>query len=67
LGNAFRNLFSAQTASGFHADPRCDGSLSHRSAIPIAPVEMDMEELDAILTYVGAMGAADLGNPLKHQ
>ncbi|MCT4608549.1 MAG: cytochrome c [Pelagimonas sp.] len=34
---------------------------------PIAPVEMDMEELDAILTYVGAMGAADLGNPLKHQ
>lgn len=34
---------------------------------PIAPVEMDLDELEAILAYVAAMPAADLGKPIDHQ
>lgn len=34
---------------------------------PIAPVEMTIEELEAMLAYVAAMEAADLGAPLQHQ
>lgn len=34
---------------------------------PIAPVEMDVDELEALLAYVAAMPAADLGKPLDHQ
>lgn len=34
---------------------------------PIAPLEMTIEEVDAIVAYVAAMPAADLGAPLVHQ
>ncbi|MEL7116292.1 MAG: hypothetical protein AAGP08_12005 [Pseudomonadota bacterium] len=34
---------------------------------PIAPVEMTLEEVEALLAYVAAMPAADLGKPLEHQ
>lgn len=34
---------------------------------PIAPVEMNIDELEALLAYVAAMPAADLGQPLDHQ
>jgi cytochrome c553 len=34
---------------------------------PIAELHMDLTELDALLTYVRAMAAADLGKPLEHQ
>ena len=34
---------------------------------PIAPVEMDLDELEALMAYVAAMAAADLGKPLEHQ
>jgi hypothetical protein len=34
---------------------------------PIAPIELTLDEFDAILAYVAAMKAADLGDPLKHQ
>ena len=34
---------------------------------PIAPVEMTFDDLEALLAYVAAMPAADLGRPLDHQ
>ncbi|SNS53612.1 c-type cytochrome [Antarctobacter heliothermus] len=34
---------------------------------PIAPVELTVEEVDAIVAYVAALQAADLGAPLIHQ
>lgn len=34
---------------------------------PIAPVEMDLDELEAMMAYVAALPAADLGKPLEHQ
>ena len=34
---------------------------------PIVPVEMTMEEVEAVMAYVAAMEAADLGAPLAHQ
>ncbi len=34
---------------------------------PIAPVEMSLEEVEAVLAYVAAIQAADLGAPLRHQ
>ncbi len=34
---------------------------------PISPIELDFDELDALMAYVAAMDAADLGNPLQHQ
>ncbi|MEX0287266.1 MAG: hypothetical protein AB3N23_21885 [Paracoccaceae bacterium] len=34
---------------------------------PIAPVVMDLEELEALMAYVATMPAADLGKPLDHQ
>ena len=34
---------------------------------PIAPIEMTLDELEAMLAYVAAMPAADLGKPLEHQ
>ena len=34
---------------------------------PIAPIELTLDELDAILAYVAVLEAADLGDPLKHQ
>lgn len=34
---------------------------------PIAPVEMSLDELEALLAYVSAMAPADLGQPIQHQ
>lgn len=34
---------------------------------PIAPIELTLDDLDAILSYVTALDAADLGKPLEHQ
>ena len=34
---------------------------------PIVPVEMSLDEIDAVLAYVAAMQAADLGAPIRHQ
>jgi len=34
---------------------------------PIIPVEMTMDDLEAILAYVSALAPADLGAPLQHQ
>ncbi len=34
---------------------------------PIHPVEMTLDDLDAILAFVSVMEAADLGAPLQHQ
>ncbi|THH34846.1 hypothetical protein E4Z66_17970 [Aliishimia ponticola] len=34
---------------------------------PIAPIELTLDELDALLAYVATMPAADLGKPLEHQ
>lgn len=34
---------------------------------PIAPVELTLDEVEAILAYVASMEAADLGAPLAHQ
>ena len=34
---------------------------------PIVPVELTLEDLDAVLAYVSALAAADLGSPLVHQ
>jgi len=34
---------------------------------PIAPLEMTLDEVEAVLAYVAAMDAADLGAPLAHQ
>jgi hypothetical protein len=34
---------------------------------PIAPIELDLDELEALMAYVTAMPAADLGDPLEHQ
>ncbi|SMX50538.1 hypothetical protein MAA8898_04839 [Maliponia aquimaris] len=34
---------------------------------PIAPVEMTLDEIEAVVAYVAAMPAADLGAPLKRQ
>lgn len=34
---------------------------------PIAPVRMTLEEVEAIVAYVAALQAADLGAPLQHQ
>jgi len=34
---------------------------------PIVPVELTLEELEAVLAYVAALEAADLGPPLDHQ
>lgn len=34
---------------------------------PIVPIEMDLDELEAMLAYVSAMQAADLGAPIQHQ
>lgn len=34
---------------------------------PIAPVEMTLEDLDAILAFVSAIAPADLGAPIQHQ
>lgn len=34
---------------------------------PIVPVEMTLNQLQAVLAYVGTLKAADLGAPLEHQ
>lgn len=34
---------------------------------PIAPIELTLDELEALMAYVTAMPAADLGRPLVHQ
>ncbi|MEO0992005.1 MAG: hypothetical protein AAFX00_13795 [Pseudomonadota bacterium] len=34
---------------------------------PIVPIELNLDELEALLAYVAAMEAADLGRPLDHQ
>lgn len=34
---------------------------------PIAPIELTLDEVEAMLAYVAAMPAADLGQPLAHQ
>lgn len=34
---------------------------------PIAPIELNFDELDALMAYVANMAAADLGQPLEHQ
>ena len=34
---------------------------------PIVPVEMTLEDVDAILAFVAALKPADLGAPLQHQ
>ncbi|MEM9796554.1 MAG: c-type cytochrome [Pseudomonadota bacterium] len=34
---------------------------------PIAPMALTLEELEAIVAYVAALDAADLGSPLRHQ
>lgn len=34
---------------------------------PIAPIEITLDDLEAILAYVAALKAADLGAPIKHQ
>ena len=34
---------------------------------PIVPIELSLDDLDAVLAYVAAMPAADLGAPLEHQ
>lgn len=34
---------------------------------PIAPIELTLDEVDAVLAYVAAIEAADLGAPLDHQ
>jgi hypothetical protein len=34
---------------------------------PIAPIALTLDEFDALIAYVAAMQAADLGAPLKHQ
>lgn len=34
---------------------------------PIAPIELSLDELEALLAYVAGMPPADLGDPLEHQ
>ncbi|MEX0368198.1 MAG: hypothetical protein AB3N22_19195 [Ruegeria sp.] len=34
---------------------------------PIAPIELTLDELEAILAYVAVLDPADLGKPLEHQ
>ncbi|WP_415922348.1 hypothetical protein [Tateyamaria sp. SN6-1] len=34
---------------------------------PIAPIELTLDDLEAILAYVAALAPADLGKPLEHQ
>lgn len=34
---------------------------------PLVPIEMSLDELDAMLAYVSAMQAPDLGAPIQHQ
>ena len=34
---------------------------------PIAPIELSLDEVDALVAYVAVLPAADLGEPLKHQ
>jgi hypothetical protein len=34
---------------------------------PIVPVEMTLDDLEAILAYVSGIAPADLGAPLQHQ
>ncbi len=34
---------------------------------PIVPIELTLDELEAVLAYVGSMAAADLGGALVHQ
>lgn len=34
---------------------------------PIAPITLTLDEVDAMLAYIAAMPAADLGQPLDHQ
>ena len=34
---------------------------------PIAPIELTLEELEALMAYVTAMAPANLGKPLEHQ
>ena len=34
---------------------------------PIVPIEMTLDELEAVMAYVAALQAADLGKPLEHQ
>jgi mono/diheme cytochrome c family protein len=34
---------------------------------PIVPIELTLDELDALMAYVSTMPAADLGKPLQHQ
>ncbi|WP_236545245.1 c-type cytochrome [Tropicimonas marinistellae] len=34
---------------------------------PIAPIRLSLEEVEAVVAYVAAMEAADLGAPLQHQ
>ncbi|MEX0348133.1 MAG: hypothetical protein AB3N15_01825 [Paracoccaceae bacterium] len=34
---------------------------------PIAPIELTLDELEAILAYVAVLDPADLGKPLQHQ
>lgn len=39
----------------------------HNRPPPIVPIQMTLEDLEAILSYVALLDAADLGAPLQHQ
>ena len=65
--NRFSTFYVLKPHAAFVEVEGLDPLFTEDRPPPIAPVEMTLEEVDAVVAYVAAMPPADLGAPLQHQ
>lgn len=63
----FRAFFTLRPHPAFTQVPGVTPPFDEARPPPIAPLEITLDELDAILAYVAAVAPADLAEPLKYQ
>ena len=67
LETAVRGFFRAQSASVITLIEDVTEPFDETRPPPIVPVEMTLDDLDAILAFVSRIPPADLGAPLQYQ
>lgn len=65
--NRFRAFFALNPHPAFTQIADVTEPFPINRPSPIAPVEMTMDDLDAIMAYVSTLEPANLGAPIKHQ
>ncbi len=65
--NRFRAFFALNPHPAFTQIADVTEPFPINRPSPIAPVEMTLDDLDAIMAYVSQLEPADLGAPIKHQ